>query len=145
MLNGIDVDGIENMNELIGILGQEAFVFNDTLRNNFSMYASLPDEQLIAMLKRLNLHKFATTNALDQEIREGGANLSGGEKKRIALARILLRDFPILVLDEPLANIDGESIHKIEDIILQLQDKSVFVVTHHFDAAKQFDHIIQMG
>ena len=84
---------------MIAIMRQDAMLFGDTLRNNLTMYRDIPDSELIAMLERLNLTKFASAEGLDTPIKEGGANLSGGERKRISLARTLLRKAPVFIID----------------------------------------------
>ena len=98
------------------------------------------------MLENLGLKKFATEKALDEIITENGFNLSGGEKKRICLARALLRDTDILIFDEPLANLDDTTAKKIEDILLSIEDKLVIIVSHQFSDEKLqcFDNIIDL-
>jgi ABC-type multidrug transport system fused ATPase/permease subunit len=80
-------------------------------------------------------------------ITENGTNLSGGEKKRICLARALLRDTEVLILDEPLANLDPLSARAIETFLLNLKERTMIVVTHQFssDLIKGFDEVIEMG
>ena len=105
------------------VVRQEAVLFHDSLRNNLTMYQDIPDKKLIEMLQTLGLIKFAGKEALDGMIAENGANLSGGEKKRICLARALLRDTDILILDEPLANLDDTTAGMIEDLLLSIEGK----------------------
>lgn len=95
------------------VVRQEATLFNDTLRNNLTMCREIPDERLSAVLISLGLDKLANRQALDTVLTHNGADLSGGEKKRVCLARALLRDTDILILDEPLANLDGETAGRI--------------------------------
>ena len=84
---------------------------------------------------------------LDRMVEEGGANLSGGEKKRVCLARALLRDTELLILDEPLANLDGETAERIEDLLLSIRDRTLLVVSHQFSAGKLpgFDQVVDMA
>ena len=128
------------------VVRQEAILFHDTLRNNLTMYREIPDEKLIALLERLELSKYANTEALDSIISENGANLSGGEKKRICLARALLRDTDVLILDEPLANLDEGTAGKIEDLLLSIKGKLMLVVSHQFTEEKLplFDGVIEL-
>jgi ABC-type transport system involved in cytochrome bd biosynthesis fused ATPase/permease subunit len=118
------------------VVRQEAVLFNDTLRNNLTMYQDVSDGRLIEVLKTLGLNKFATTEALDNIVTESGANFSGGEKKRVCLARALLRDTDVLILDEPLANLDNETAEMIEDLLLSIKDKTMLVVSHQFNEEK---------
>ena len=82
--------------------------------------------------------------SLDALIMEDGANLSGGEKKRICLARALLRDTDILILDEPLANLDDVTAAKIEDILLSIKCRLLIVVSHQFSETRlaSFDDVL---
>lgn len=137
LINDSNAFCVKQLNEKIAIMRQDPVLFNDTLRNNLTMYRDMCDDELIALLQKLNLHKFATPEGLDSMIREGGSNLSGGERKRIALARTLLRKAPITIVDEPLANVDSETAEKIEDIFTELSGGIVFVITHHFSDDKK--------
>ena len=94
-----------------------------------------PDAAMIAMLKSLNLHRFASPGGLDSLILEGGHNLSGGERKRICLARTLLRQSPILILDEPLANVDPQTAEDIARLIAGLKGRTLFVISHQHSPA----------
>lgn len=80
-------------------------------------------------------------------VEEGGANFSGGEKKRVCLARALLRDTDVLILDEPLANLDEGTAQRIEDLLLSVRDRTVLVVSHQFSPSKlaQFDRVVDMA
>ncbi len=80
-------------------------------------------------------------------ITENGSNLSGGEKKRICLARALLRNTDVLILDEPLANLDDVTADKIEDLLLEIEEKLLIVVSHQFteDKVHYFDSVLTMG
>ncbi len=129
------------------VVRQEAVLFCDTLRNNLTMYRDIPDARLLDILGRLGLIKFASREALDAVITENGANLSGGEKKRICLARALLRDTEVLLLDEPLANLDEATAGKIEDLLLSITGKTVLVVSHQFTEGKisAFDQVLRFS
>lgn len=145
----IEIDGVSlseygNTYDCMTVVRQEAVLFQDTLRNNLTMYRDIPDDKLINLLNRLGLSKFANERALDEEITENGTNLSGGEKKRICLARALLRDTDVLILDEPLANLDDATAGKIEDLLLSITGKLMLVVSHKFteEKLKQFDGVV---
>ena len=96
------------------------------------------------VLQRVNLDKFASSESLDSWIKENGSNLSGGEKKRICLARALLRQTDVLILDEPLANLDDATASKIEDMLLSIRGKLLLVVSHQFSESKLngFDYVL---
>jgi len=134
-IGGAAADRVKSPSELITILRQDPTLFNDTLRNNLSLYQPLSDAAMIAMLKSLNLQRFASPGGLDSLILEGGHNLSGGERKRICLARTLLRQSPILILDEPLANVDPQTAEDIAQLIAGLKGRTLFVISHQHSPA----------
>jgi ABC-type multidrug transport system fused ATPase/permease subunit len=146
-INDVPVSEIANLPELITVMRQEATFFEDSLRENLRVYQDFSDEQLNEALTRVGLEKWANKSGLDLPLQSGAANLSGGERRRLALARALLRDTPILILDEPLANLDKESHQLIEDLILNIPDKLVLLISHQFDPVKtaSFDQVIQFG
>ena len=131
---------------LITVVRQEPVLFRDTLRNNLTMYQEIPDARLIGLLNSLGLSKYANADALDAMVAEGGANLSGGEKKRLCLARALMRDTEVLILDEPLANLDGDTAGSIESLLLGISDRTLVVVSHQFSGERigAFDGVIDM-
>ncbi len=131
----------------ITVVRQEAILFHDTLKNNLTMYSDVSDNRLIEMLKSLGLDQFADLQSLNTVITENGSNLSGGEKKRICLARALLRSTDVLILDEPLANLDESTAEKIEDLLLSITGKLLLVVSHQFSEEKLrlFDDVIVLG
>lgn len=147
----IEVDGVPiseyiSTYDCITVVRQEAVLFHDSLRNNLTMFREIADDTLINLLNSLGLGKFANKQALDEEITENGANLSGGEKKRICLARALLRETDVLILDEPLANLDDAAAGRIEDLILSINHKLLLVVSHQFTKEKtgMFDMVVEM-
>lgn len=129
------------------VVRQEAVLFHDTLRNNLTMYRDVQDGRLVEILESLDLERFANLESLDMIVTENGTNLSGGEKKRICLARALLRDTSVLILDEPLANLDEQTADKIEDLLLSISGKLLLVVSHQFaeDKLSQFDDVIVLN
>ena len=145
-VDGVPISEYSSTYDCMTVVRQEAVLFHDTLRNNLTMFRDIPDETLIAMLQTLGLSKFANPDALDSLITENGANLSGGEKKRICLARALLRDTDVLILDEPLANLDDATAKKIEDLLLSIKGKLLLVVSHQFTEEKlsRFDCVLEM-
>ena len=145
-IDGLPITEYGSTYDCVTVVRQEAILFHDTLRNNLTMYREIKDEKLIALLEELELSKFASKEALNSIISEKGANLSGGEKKRICLARALLRDTDVLILDEPLANLDEGTSSKIEDLLLSIKGKLMLVVSHQFTEEKLplFDGVIEL-
>lgn len=147
LVDGAPITAFDSTYDAVTVVRQEAILLRDTLRNNLTMYREVPDEKLIDLLRALGLSKFANARALDGLVSENGANLSGGEKKRICLARALLRDTDVLILDEPLANLDEATARMIEDLLLSIRGKLLLVVSHQFSEEKigRFDGALNMG
>lgn len=131
----------------ITVVRQEATLFHDTLRNNLTMYQDIPECRILEVLHSVGLEKYSNADALDRMVVESGSNFSGGEKKRICLARALLRDTDVLILDEPLANLDAETAQRIEDLLLSIKDKTIIVVSHQFTESKlqSFHHVVDFA
>ena len=143
-IDGIPLAELGSTYGLITVVRQEAILFRDTLRNNLTMYRDVPEDAILKVLVSVGLDRFANSRSLDSIIAEGGTNFSGGEKKRLCLARALLRDTDVLILDEPLANLDPETTQRIEDLLLSIGDKTLLVVSHQFTEEKlrRFDQVI---
>ncbi len=117
--------------ESIIVSRQDAFLFAGTLRDNLSLFdPEITDDAMEEMLIRVGLSELLETQGLDSIVAEGGKNFSGGEAKRISLARAFLRPGPLLILDEPLANIDPENIARVEDLILESRGRSLLIISH---------------
>lgn len=146
-IDGLPLNKMSSTYSLITVVRQEAILFHDTLRNNLTMYQDIPEQRLFEALESVGLHRYANTQALDGIITENGSNFSGGEKKRICLARALLRDTDVLILDEPLANLDYATADRIEDLLLSIKNKTVLVVSHQFTDEKlcKFDRVIDFA
>ena len=146
-VDGVPLGKVDNPYCFITVVRQEAILFHDTLRNNLTMYQKVSDEKLLDALKSVGLDQYANIQALDCMISESGSNFSGGEKKRICLARALLRDTDVLILDEPLANLDAETAEHIEDLLLSIQNKTIVIVSHQFTNEKRccFDQVVEVS
>lgn len=146
-VDDVPIEAYGSTYESMTVVRQEAVLFHDTLRNNLTMYEDIPDEKLIGALESLGLTKYANTGALDRIIAENGGNLSGGEKKRICLARALLRDTDVLIFDEPLANLDSGNAKRIEDLLLRIEEKTILIVSHQFSEEKleRFEQVVDFA
>lgn len=146
-VDGAPLEEYDTTYGAVTVVRQEAVLFRDTLRSNLTMYRDIDDERLIEVLKKVGLERFAHRKALDGLITENGANLSGGEKKRICLARALLRDTDVLILDEPLANLDEDTADLIERLLLAIDGKLLLVVSHQFtpERVAAFDGVVDLG
>ena len=124
-------------------------------RGQTNLGVGLPCRCLVEVIN--NDHKVFIRKGLNQNagaaqkevllVSEDGSNFSGGEKKRICLARALLRHTDVLILDEPLANLDAATAEKIEDLLLSIKNKTLLVVSHQFTAEKlsAFDSVINFN
>ena len=124
-------------------LTQRVHVFSDTLRQNlqFASALNIPDEKMIEVLNQVGLGKLLE-QGLDIWLGDGGRPLSGGEQRRLGLARILLNDAPILLLDEPTEGLDRETERQILRLILaHAENKTLIMVTHRLTAIEQFDEL----
>lgn len=133
------------LREKICFLTQRVHVFSDSLRNNLQLASStlISDEKMIEVLQQVGLTKLLQQEqGLDIWLGDGGRPLSGGEQRRLGLARILLNDAPILLLDEPTEGLDRETERQILHLILQhSREKTLLMVTHRLTAIEQFDLI----
>ncbi len=126
-------------------LTQRVHVFSDTLRQNlqFASAVNISDEKIIEVLNQVGLGKLLEQEqGLDIWLGDGGRPLSGGEQRRLGLARILLNDAPILLLDEPTEGLDRETERQILRLILaHAENKTLIMVTHRLTAIEQFDEL----
>ena len=146
-IDGQNINAFDSTYGFMTVVRQEATLFNDTLRNNLTMYQYMPDAELLSVVNSVGLEKYASVEMLDSMVSEDGSNFSGGEKKRICLARALLRHTDVLILDEPLANLDAATAEKIEDLLLSIKNKTLLVVSHQFTAEKlsAFDSVVNFN
>ena len=129
----------------ICFLTQRVHVFSDTLRQNlqFARLEKISDEKMTEVLNQVGLGKLLEQEqGLNLWLGDGGRPLSGGEQRRLGLARILLNNAPILLLDEPTEGLDRETERRILRLILQhAENKTLIMVTHRLTAIEQFDKI----
>ena len=129
---------------MIGYMSQECVVFNSSIADNISNFAREPDvERVEWALSTVGLseHVAGRPEGLSTIVWEDGRNLSGGQRQKLALARALYKDAPVLVLDEPAAALDGVSAEKIAEIIDVMRSKGVaiFVVSHRPQVVRSAD------
>lgn len=125
---------------------QDVYLFNDTLEANIAFgTAGATHEQVVEAAKRARCHDFisALPNGYDTIVGEGGASLSGGERQRISIARALLKDAPIVVLDVATASIDPENEQLIQQALTELtREKTVVVIAHRLATIEHADQIL---
>lgn len=131
---------------LVSVIQQEVFMFDDTLRNNLTLYCDYDEEQVNKVIKNIGMDDFIEEHGENYLCGENGQNLSGGQKQRISIGRALLRNTPVLLLDEVTSALDLNMAYSIEKLILSLEDVTKIVITHRLEKEilKQYDEIIMM-
>jgi len=148
LIDGIDLRmiKIKSLRDKIGIVTQETILFNDTIRNNIAYgLEDCPIDKIIEVAKAANAHDFIMQlpNGYDTVVGERGMKLSGGQRQRISIARALLKNPPILILDEATSNLDAESEILVQEAIERLmQNRTVFVIAHRLSTIRNADRII---
>lgn len=136
----------ESLYQLMTSVQQNVFVFNDTIRNNVTMFHEFSDKEVTLALERSGLSEFIEKRGEDFVCGENGANLSGGERQRISIARALLRKSPIILVDEATAALDAATARAVSFSILNLVGMTRIVVTHRLEEAilRRYDKILVM-
>lgn len=128
------------------VVSQRVHLFSATLRDNLLLAApEAHDDALTAVLERTGLEKLLEDGGLNSWLGEGGRQLSGGELRRLAIARALLHDAPLMLLDEPTEGLDAGTESQILDLLAEVTTgKTVLMVTHRLRGLSRFDQIIVM-
>jgi ATP-binding cassette subfamily C protein CydC len=134
------------LRKIVSVVPQRVHLFSATLRDNLLLASpSASDEALCAVLEQVGLHKLLEDDGLNAWLGEGGRQLSGGELRRLAVARALLHDAPFMLLDEPTEGLDATTESQILDLLAQtMKHKTVLMVTHRLRGLANFDQIIVM-
>jgi subfamily B ATP-binding cassette protein MsbA len=149
-IDGVDIRDarIADLRGLLGIVSQETVLFHDTVRANIAYgVADATDEEIQAAARAAHAHEFIRQlpHGYDTRVGERGVELSGGQRQRIAIARALLRDPPILVMDEATSSLDTESERVIQDAVERLlEGRTVFVIAHRLSTVQRADQILVM-
>ena len=130
----------------MSVVPQRVHLFSATLRDNLLLASpTATDDTLAAVLTQVGLEKLLDEGGLNSWLGEGGRQLSGGELRRLAVARALLHDAPLLLLDEPTEGLDATTESQILDLLERVtQGKTVLMVTHRLRGLSRFDRIIVM-
>jgi ATP-binding cassette subfamily B protein len=147
-IDGHDIDGVtlESLRRQISIVSQEAFLFNGTVRENI-LYGKLTatEDELFAAARAANCHEFISRlpQGYDSRVGERGVKLSVGEKQRVSIARALLKDSPILILDEATASVDTGTEKLIQEALERLMaHRTSFVIAHRLSTIRNADQIL---
>ena len=148
LIGGADIRHIptEELMSKISVVFQKVYLFEDTILNNIRFSkptATLEEVRAAAKAARCDDFIMALPEGYDTLVQEGGNNLSGGEKQRISIARAILKDAPIIILDETTSALDTENEHEVLAAIEELtQNKTVIMIAHRIKTVEKADHII---
>ena len=157
-IGGVPVNELkaENLSDLTAFVFQDVFLMEDTLLENIRMGTKATEEQVRQAAKAAQIDDFIMSlpDGYDTVIGEGGATLSGGEKQRISIARAILKDAPIIILDEATSSVDPENENLLMGAISELtKNKTVIMIAHRLKTVRNADqifvlsggHIVQTG
>jgi len=148
LIDGTDIRDVtvNSLRSQIAIVTQQTILFNDTVRNNIA-YGDIrkSDEEIVKAAKAANAHDFILKlpEGYDTVIGEQGVKLSGGERQRISIARALLKDAPILILDEATSSLDSEAEAEVQDAVDRLiKGRTTLMIAHRLSTIRNADRII---
>lgn len=148
LIDGIDIKqySLASVRKHMGIVTQEPILFNDTIAANIALGTSQEDEQAIENAAKVaNAHDFITLkeHGYQTNIGDRGTKLSGGERQRLTIARAVLKNPPILILDEATSSLDTESERLVQDAINRvMKDRTTLVIAHRLSTIRHADEII---
>lgn len=136
----------EFLYDVVSTIQQSVFVFNSSIRNNITMFGDFSRDEINRVVEMSGLSDLVALKGLDYQCGENGSNLSGGEKQRISIARALLRNSKVLLVDEATASLDAQTSSLVLNSILDIENMTRIVVTHDLDEniLKRFDNIITL-
>ena len=134
----------ESLHQLISVVQQNVFIFNASIRDNITMFADFPKEEIDRAIALSGLSSLIQARGEGYLCGENGSGLSGGEKQRIAIARSLLKQAQVLLVDEATSALDTTTAYQVANSILALNHMTRIVVTHRLDAVllKEYDQIV---
>lgn len=151
LIDGVDVKhySLRSLRAQIGIVSQHTFLFNDTIRANVAYGShSRSFEEIVAAAKLANAHDFIMRlpKGYETEVGEFGVRLSGGERQRLAIARALLKNAPILILDEPSSSLDAQAERTVQEAIEPLmKNRTTLLIAHRLATVRRADRIFVLA
>ncbi|MCY7309186.1 MAG: ATP-binding cassette domain-containing protein [Chitinophagaceae bacterium] len=148
LIDGVNIKdySLHSVRSLMSIVTQEPILFNDTIANNIALgFQGATDEQIIEAAKIANAHDFIIKKdgGYKSNIGDRGSKLSGGERQRLTIARAVLKNPPILILDEATSSLDTESERLVQDAINNMmQNRTSIVIAHRLSTIRHADEII---
>ncbi|MCT4584695.1 MAG: ABC transporter ATP-binding protein/permease [Peptostreptococcaceae bacterium] len=146
LINGYDIKDLnrEFLMDLISFVFQENFLATDTIYNNLTMGKDIEEEKVIKACKKAQIHDFIMSleNGYKTKLNESGIKVSGGQKQRLSIARAILKDSPIIIMDEATSYSDIENERKIQIALDELlKDKTAIVIAHRLSTVKNANRI----
>ncbi|URZ87027.1 ABC transporter ATP-binding protein [Floricoccus penangensis] len=138
---------VSSLHNNISIVDQSSHIFSDTVRNNLTLGLEFTDQEIREATNKAQITDYIESleNGYDTILKDT-SDLSGGQAQRISLARALLFNRNIFLIDEGTSSLDKENARKVEDTILKMKDKTVIMITHHLreESKKDFDEVIEL-
>ncbi len=146
--NKIENYSYQEINQAISYVSQNETLFTDSLYNNIVMERNVSEQEVKDLFKLIEIDQIISKHQIDEHmlLEENGLNLSGGERQRIIMARALLKNSKIIILDESMSEVDND-LEKIilENIFSYYRNKTFIVITHHFTNKNLFDKVIDLN
>jgi len=138
-IDGHDIRGVDNLSEIISVVPQDAYLFTKSVSDNLTLGLEEREEAIIQQIEWLNLNFIKN---IDVQLSDRGSSLSGGERQKLCVARALIRDTPVIILDEISNNLDARSEKNIYSLInTEYSQNTIIVATHRLEVLKDFDRI----
>ena len=150
LIDGVDIRAVtlKSLRDQIALVTQETVLFDDTVAANIAYgVPDAPRSAIEAAARAAHAHEFVAhlTRGYETTIGERGQRLSGGQRQRLAIARAILKDSPLLVLDEATSSLDAESELLVQDALVNLmRNRTTFVIAHRLSTVRRADHIVAL-
>ena len=147
LINNIDIKDyvIKDIRDLFTVVGQENEIFSDSIRNNLLFSGNISEKKMVAVTKKTMAYDFIMNlpDNYDSFLGEKGVRLSAGEKQRLSLSRSILRNSPIILLDEPTSNLDSHNEKLFQDFLQEYRHKkTIIIIAHRLSTIKNADRIL---
>lgn len=138
---------LDSLYDIVSVIQQSVFLFDSSIKNNITMFRDFPKEKYDEAIGRAGLAALIAEKGEDYECGAQGNNLSGGEKQRVSIARCLIRETPLLLMDEATAALDNATAWAVDNAILDISGLTRIIVTHRFDESilRKYDEIIAVN
>lgn len=136
--------GVDGLYDIVSIIQQNVFLFNATIKDNITMFKEFDDEIYEDAVKKAGLYELIALKGKEYRCGERGENLSGGEKQRVSIARCLIRNSPVLLMDEATASLDNLTAREVDEAVLGVENLTRIVVAHRLEKSSltKYDQIV---